>query len=159
MGLESFECRDARELFECARDAARDAESKLRILKAMEAAEGPRGSGGSTGGGGASDPMVRVDERIVREQGWAKRIEEDYELVDAACAVLYGRDFRGGLDKLLGTAYADVLYFRYLAYESWDTVAERVGYSVKQCQRYCWVAFDFIDANGIEETADGEYTL
>ena len=80
-------------------------------------------------------------------------------VVDAACAVLYGRDFRGGLDKLLGTAYADVLYFRYLAYESWDTVAERVGYSVKQCQRYCWVAFDFIDANGIEETADGEYTL
>lgn len=159
MGLESFECRDARELFECARDAARDAESKLRILKAMEAAEGPRGSGGSTGGGGASDPMARVDERIVREQGWAKRIEEDYELVDAACAVLYGRDFQGGLDKLLGTAYADVLYFRYLAYESWDTVAERVGYSARQCFRMHDVALDFVDSNGVEETMAGVKSL
>lgn len=159
MGLESLGYRSARELFEAARDAARDAERKLAVLRAMEDGEGVRGAGGGIGSTGAFDPMARVDARIMREQAWAARIEDDYALVDAACEVLYGRGFAGGLDKLLGTSYADVLYFRYLAYEGWDEVAARVGYSVPHTRRLHDTALDYIDSNGFEETASGERAI
>lgn len=149
----------ARELFGDARTAAIECERTRRMLQAMEDTEGPTGGGMGprVSRGAVSDPMRKVDARIDKEAVWRRRIEENERLMDYATGVCYGeqQDGRGGVDALLGAAYADVLWWRHLAAESWDEVARVVGYSPRRCAELQAVAFDFIDANGIRATIAG----
>lgn len=149
----------ARELFDAAREAAIECERTRRMLQAMEDAEGATGGGmgPKVSRGSTSDPMRRVDARIDREAVWHRRIEEDERVMDYATGVCYGgeTDGKGGVDALLGTAYADILWWRYLAAESWDTVARMVGYSPRRCAELQAIALDFVDANGIRATIAG----
>lgn len=126
----------------------------------MEDAEGPTGGGMGprVSSGTVSDPMRRVDARIDKEGVWARRIAEDERLMDHAVRVVYGadQDGRGGVDALLGATYADILWWRYLAAESWEGVARAVGYSARRCVELRDIALDFVDANGIAATIAGE---
>lgn len=149
----------ARDLFEAAREAAVECERTRRMLQEMEAGEGVAGGGLGmrVSRGSTSDPMRRTDARIDHENVWRRRIAEDERLMDYATSVLYGaeQDGRGGVDALLGTAYADILWWRYLAAAPWAVVARMVDYSVRRCAELHAVALDFVDANGIRATIAG----
>lgn len=144
---------DAREFFAAVRDAAREAGRIQSTARRMQDSEGLRGSGGfeprvrSTN----SDPsgMSRVDARIDFEAANERRLEEDYALIDAACAVIYGRDGRGdGLERLMGSAVSDCMWWRFCAAESWAVVALSCGYSKSQCRRLCAQGLDACDFFG-----------
>ena len=114
MGPYRFET--ARDLFEAARDAAIEARRASRQIREMEL------RAGSLGGGGF-EPRVRstpdpdrmgaeAARRAERTEMLESRMERDYALIDAATWVLYGSrvDGTGGIDSMLGTAYADVIH-------------------------------------------------
>ena len=141
----------AREFFESAREAARDAARCRRQLDAMECrADGL--------GGGGFEPRVRstpdhdrmgarvasdMDVRAILEA----RRDEDGRVTDAACRVLYGPDRRSGLHALVGWP-ADAIYHHYLALRTWEQVADMLGYSVSHVKHSVCVALDLADANG-----------
>ena len=141
----------AREFFEAARSAAREADRIGRELAEMEA------SADATGGGGF-EPRVRstpepdrmasrVASKVDREGMLERRQDECYEVIDAACAVLYGHDNRSGLYALVGWP-ADAIYHHYLALRTWEDAARLVGYSAAHVRRMVAVALDLADANG-----------
>ena len=141
----------AREMFEAASEAARDAERISRQLAAMDE------SSLSLGGGGF-DPRVRstpdpdrigraVSAVVDRGQMLGRRMDDDYALIDAACAVLYGEDNRSGLYALVGWP-ADAIYHHYLALRTWDETAALMGYSVRHVQERVRWALELADANG-----------
>lgn len=151
---------DAREFFAAVRDASREAARIQSTAHRMQDSEGLRGSGGfeprvrSTN----SDPtgMSRVDARIDFEAANERRLEEDYALIDAACAVIYGRDGRGdGLERLMGSAVSDCMWWRFCAAESWAVVAEACGYSKSQARRLCVQGLDACDFFGWANVVDG----
>jgi len=141
----------AREFFEAASAAAREADRIGRELDAM----GERA--GSLGGGGF-EPRVRstpepdrmagrVAAMVDRTDMLARRMDEDYRLIDAACRVLYGADNRSGLYALVGWP-ADAIYHHYLALHTWEATAVLVNYTPRYVQdRVAW-ALDMADANG-----------
>lgn len=142
------------DLFEAARAASLDIEStrrKMERVEQMRAAEGMRAqSYEAVGRGGVSDPTSRIDRRIDLEEIYERRLDEDYELVALADMVIYGRESgQGGVERLMGPDYADVLHFRYCAAETWDTVADRVGMSATWCKLAAKAALDQIDGYGI----------
>ena len=61
-----------------------------------------------------------------------------------------------GIDAALGSVYADVLWWRYLAAESWDDVARMVGYSPRRCAELQAIAFDYVDSVGVDGAIRGE---
>lgn len=149
---------DARELFEAAREASRDAERIRRQLAAMEGrAEGLGGSGfeprvRSTG---EPDRMgSRVAALVDRESMLLERQEEDYALIDAANAVLYGRDGRSGLWALVGWR-ADALALHYLNDLTWEQVAAQMCYSRIHVWQQAQAALETADAWGFASVVDG----
>lgn len=141
----------AREFFEAAREAARDAERIARQLDGME-------SRSLSIGGGGFEPRVRstpdpdrigrgVASMLDQSERLRARQDEDYRIIDRACMVLYGRDNRSGLYALVGWP-ADAIYHHYLALRTWDVTAALLGYSVRHVRRAVDVAFDVADANG-----------
>jgi len=143
--------RTAREFFEAAREAARDAQRISRQLDGMERRA-------LAMGGGGFEPRVRSTpdpDRIGRAVGslldneaiLLQRQESDYALIDAACAVLYGPDNRSGLYALVGWP-ADAIFHHYLALRTWDEVADLMGYSAPHVRRQVAAALDVADANG-----------
>lgn len=146
----------SRDFFEQVREAAQDAERTRRTLEAMQAREGVKAQRYSQRTqGGARDVMAATDARIDREREWAARIERDYRLIDEACAIIYGPDNRGGIAALLGNATADVMFWRYCAAVTWHEVAKAVSYSRPWCHHAVSVAFELIDAAGVEAVKAG----
>lgn len=148
------------DLFEAARAASLDIEStrrKMERVEQMKAAESLRAQTyEAVGRGGVSDPTSRIDRRIDLEGIYERRLDEDYELVALADMVIYGRESgRGGVERLLGPDYADVLHFRYCAAETWGTVSDRVGRSDRWCREACRIAMEQIDAYGVGRMLDG----
>ncbi len=158
MQLMASDYRCASDLFGAVRDASLEAQRCRRAVEGMSAGEGLRGSGGfgPRVRGGKADPngMARTDARIDYEARMERRLEEDFALIDLACALLYGRESgRGGVEKLMGSAVADCLYFRYVAAESWQVVAARMEASKSQCRRMCAQGLDGIDYYGLANLA------
>lgn len=153
----TFSC--ARELFEAARDASRDAETIRVQLAKMEAdAEGLGGGGFEPRVRSSSDPDRmggRVAAMVDREAMLRDRLRWDYSVTDAACAVLYGEDNRSGLQRLVPSWWCDVLWWRYLDGAQWDEVADAVHYSARRCQDVAAAALDVADANGFMWTVRG----
>ena len=151
--------RTAREFFEAAREAARDARRIGRQLDGMERRA-------LALGGGGFEPRVRSTpdpDRIGRdvaamldnESILRERQEADYALIDAACAVLYGPDRRSGLYALVGWP-ADAIWNHYLALRTWEDTADLMGYSTRHVQTCVAAALDVADANGQMWTELGE---
>lgn len=152
----------ARDLFQQAREASRDAERIRRQLVEM------RERSTSLGGGGF-EPRVRttpdhdsmgtrVSSMVDRERALAQRQAEDYELIDLACAVLYGSDGREqGLAQLVPEPWwADVLWWRYLDDSTWEQVGRAVGYSSRRCFDVAQTALDIADEYGLARTISGQ---
>ena len=143
--------RTAREFFEAAREAARDAARIGRQLDGMKRRA-------LALGGGGFEPRVRSTpdpDRIGRAVGsmldneaiLRERQESDYALIDAACAVLYGPDNRSGLYALVGWP-ADAIWHHYLGLRTWEDTADLMGYSTRHVQTCVAAALDVADANG-----------
>lgn len=154
------EYEDAREFFCAVRRAAADADRISRELARMEAAEGVRaqsysgcGHGSRTDVNGRSATIARMD----YERRVSRRRDEDYALVDAACDVIYGggQDGMGGIDALMGSAVADMVWWRFCALASWDEVAAHCEMSVRRCQELVSAAMDLCDAYGIDAMRRG----
>lgn len=151
----------AEDFFEAVREASREAERTRLTLIQMESREGVRAQGYeprvSVGGNG--DKMATTDARMDYEQRMAERIEQDYALLDMACAVLYGRESgKGGVDALVGSAVADCISFRYVDARPWSEVAALLGYSRwsdKSLRDLCQQGFDAIDFFGWDNVLGG----
>ena len=152
---------NARDFFESVREASREAERTRLTLLQMEAREGVRAQGYEprVSVGGERDHMAHTDSRIDYESRMAERIEQDYVLLDMACAVLYGRETgKGGVDALMGSAVADCISFRYVDARPWGEVAALMGYSRwsrRSLRDLCQRGFDRIDSLGWERAIEG----
>ena len=151
----------AEDFFEAVRNASREAERTRLTLLQMEAREGVRAQGYEprVSMGGNADKMAATDSRIDYESRMAERIEQDYALLDMACAVLYGRESgKGGVDALMGSAVADCISFRYVDARPWSEVAALMGYSRwsrRSLRDMCQRGFDCIDSLGWERAIEG----
>lgn len=141
----------AREFFDAAREAARDAERIARQLDGMERRVLALGGGGFEGRVRSTPDPDRIGRGVAamldNEAVLRARQESDYALIDAACELLYGADRRSGLYALVGWP-ADAIFHHYLALRTWDEVAEMMGYSVPHVRRQVAAAFDMADSNG-----------
>lgn len=142
----------ARELFESASEASRDAERISRQLVAMEQRAEGMGGGGfeprvrSTG---EPDRMAgRVATMVDVERKMRARQREDYAIIDYACAVLYGTDNDSGLFSLMGWR-ADALFHHYLGGHTWAQVGAMLGYSEQYVWQQAQVALDTCDGWGL----------
>ena len=149
----------ARDLFESAREASRDAERCRRQLLSMEAAaEGLSGPGfeARVSASGEPDRMgSRVAAMVDREEALSRRMEDDYALIELACSVLYGTDNDGGLWSLVGWR-ADAIFQHYLADRPWAEVAALMGYGEQHVWRESMAALDVCDGWGIARAMAGE---
>ena len=141
----------AREFFEAAREAARDAERIRRQLAAMESRMLSLGGGGYEGRVRSTPDPDRIGASVSAMLDQTDRLREreaeDYAVIDAACRVLYGPDNRSGLYALVGWP-ADAIYHHYLALHTWEGTAAMLGYSVSHVKHSVCVALDLADANG-----------
>lgn len=156
--METHRYASAREFFQAASAAARDAERASRQLDELDHDAVSLGSGGfeprvrSTGD---PDRMGARVARLMDRRGMLDaRIADDYALIDAACEVLYGEDNRSGLWALVGWP-ADAIYHHYLALRTWEETAGLLGYSVRHVQTCVSTALDIADANGMMWTKLG----
>ena len=151
----------AEDFFDTVRDASREAERTRLTLLQMEAREGVRAQSYEPRVmvGGERDRMTATDSRIDYEARMAERIEQDYRLLDMACAVLYGRESgKGGVDALMGSAVADCISFRYVDARPWSEVAALLGYSRwsrRSLRDMCQRGFETIDSLGWERAIGG----
>lgn len=152
---------NARDFFESVREASREAERTRLTLLQMEAREGARAQtyAERVSVGGERDRMAQTDARMDYEERMRERIEEDYALLDLACKVLYGEESgKGGVDRLMGSAVADCMSFRYVDARPWREVAALLGYSrwsVNSLRDLCQQGFDAIDSLGLERVVEG----
>lgn len=152
MVLESF--TDAHGLFLAAREAARERERCIRQLEAMRLTGG--GSDGiKVSRGSVSDPMARVDGIMDMETRWRDAMAADEALMEHVTLVLYGRDRDGGVAALLGSVYADVMWWHYLAGETWKRTGEIVHYSRTRCYQMGEEVCDLVDALGVDAVIRG----
>ena len=157
LGLPSYhDYASAEDFFETVRQASREAERTRLTLLQMEAREGVRAQSYQprVSIGGERDKMAATDSRIDYEA----RMQE-YQLLDMACAVLYGRESgKGGVDALMGSAVADCISFRYVDARPWSEVAQLLGYSRwsrRSLRDLCQQGFDAIDFFGWDNVLGG----
>lgn len=149
----------AEDFFEAVRHASREAERTRLTLLQMEAREGVRAQGYEAQGssGHMSDRTAATDSRLDYEGRMRERIEADYALIDLACKVLYGEESgKGGVDRLMGSAVADCISFRYVDARPWSEVSALTGYSKAQCKRLCRQGMDAVDFFGWVNCMGGE---
>lgn len=159
MHVSVYDCQSARDFFASVREAARDADRISRTIARMESREGVHGQSYSPAvHGGDHDARAATDARMDYERRVHRRREDDYALIDRACAVIYGADQtgHGGVSALMGPAYADVLWWRFCAAETWKAVAAGTGMSVRWCQCAADAALDQIDSYGMGRMLDGK---
>ena len=149
----------ARDLFEAARDAAKDAERCGAELLAIDSAPAIGSPSFEARVRGSRDPDRmgrRAAAAIDRKGQLERRIDSDYDLVDAATFVLYGRDgMSDGLASIAPPWWADAIYHHYLSLRTWEDTADLVGYCSRYVQRGVAAAFDLMDANGMAATVGG----
>ena len=150
----------AREFFEAVSEASRDAERCRVQLESMEhrALSVSSPSLEAHVRGGDHDHVGRKVAALVdRERELQSRIDADYDLIDAACAVLYGSDgMSDGLASIVPAWWADAVYHRYLGLRSWVEVGRMLDYSDSHVRRAVSAAFDVMDANGMLSTVAGQ---
>jgi hypothetical protein len=86
-----------------------------------------------------------VDHKSVIE----RRQERYYDLIDRACVVLYGPDqMTGGLARDKSPAWADALWWRYVAAASWPAAAHALHFSERHVMRLCSDAMAWLERTG-----------
>lgn len=155
----TYRFASSRELFDAAREAARDAERcrnqlasiERRALRIGSPSLEPRVRGGD------HDRIARdVAALVDRETELQAQIDADYDLIDAACTVLYGRDgMSDGLASIAPAWWADAIYHHFLALRPWVEVADLMGCCTSSMRRCVSAAFDLMDAHGMAATVEG----
>lgn len=150
-----------RDFFIAVRDAKKDLARKQRIIESMEAQEQslPGGMGGGATHGGEKIANAITDIKLDKLAAWKEQIESDADIIATAYKVLYGANKSGGLDMLLGAHYAELLDCRYIQLFGWEKTARKIGYSRGHCFELQKIAFDFLESNGLTETAQGVNTI
>lgn len=139
----------AQEYFEQIRDAVNEIERSKEMLARLLATEGAKVQRYALAvNGGNGDAMDKINRRIEFEQRLQRRIDEASAMLDEATALLYGDDDHGGLAKLKGNRYADVLCMAYLQAMPWREVAEVMRCSQQWCRELSATAFVYIDNVG-----------
>lgn len=139
----------AQEYFEQIRQNVVEIERSKEMLERLLAAEGAKVQRyGEQQGNGNSDAMDRINRRIEFECRLQRRIDEASVMLDEATVLLYGADDHGGLAKLKGNRYADVLCMAYLQAMAWKEVAEVMRCSVAWCHELSNASFIYIDQVG-----------
>lgn len=140
----------AQEYFEQIRDTVNEISRTEEMLAALKAREGVKGISFEPhyGGGCAGDAMDAINRRIELQERLAMRVEDATKVLDEATALLYGEDNHGGLAKLKGNRYADVLCMAYLQAMPWKEVADVMSCSPKWCHELACAAFRYIDKEG-----------
>lgn len=139
----------AQEYFEGIRETVVEIERSKEMLARLMASEGAKVQrDGEQQGSGSSDAMDRINRRIEFERRLQRRIDEASNMLDEATELLYGEDDHGGLAKMKGNRYADVLCMAYLQGMPWKEVAEVMRCSVKWCRELSGAAFAYIDSVG-----------
>lgn len=158
----AYHFNSSRELFESAREAARDAERCRLQLDELEQRALSVGSPSFDAhvSGGDADRLGRdVAALVDREAKLHARIESDYDLIDAATFVLYGRDgISNGLASIAPPWWADALWHRYLALADWEDIGRMLMYDRRSVQRAVRCAFDLMDSVGLLATIEGHGT-
>lgn len=140
---------NAQEYFEQIRKEVAEIERSKEMLETLLASEDGKGiSYEPRTSGGTGDAMDAINRRIEFQARLARRIDEASLMLDEATALLYGNDDHGGLAKLKGNRYADVLCMAYLQAMPWREVAEVMRCSDKWCRELSAAAFAYIDAVG-----------
>lgn len=156
MGTTFACCRD---LFDAASEASRDIDRCNRMLDAMEDNAMRVSSPSLEPHVSASHDPDRIGGRVAAmvdaEDKLRRRMEEDYALIDAACAILYGRDSDEGLCKLVPAWWCDSAYQHYINGLPWEQVGAVLGYSPHHARLQALTAFDVADANGFLQTVAG----
>lgn len=152
----------SRELFESAREAAKDAERCRLQLDELEQRALSVGSPSFDAhvGGGESDPLGRKVAALVdREAKLHARVEDDYRLIDLACTVLYGHDgMSDGLSSLMPPWVADAMWHFYLGLTKWEDIGRLLMYEPRHLQRGVRTAFELMDSVGLLATIEGHGT-
>ena len=139
----------AQEYFEQVREAVLEIERSKEMSARMLATEGAKTHRfGEQQGAGNSDAMDRINRRIEFEQRLQRRIDEATDMLNEATQLLYGEDGHGGLAKLKGNRYADVLCMAYCQGMPWKEVADVMLCSPKWCRELSNAAFAYIDMVG-----------
>ena len=97
---------------------------------------------------GDLDPQHAMDEYIDAEREAECELADLQAQVDDALGILYGFHGRGGVAKLLGHKYADVLCWRFLQVRRWREIAADLGCSVRWAQEFANTALDWMDSTG-----------
>lgn len=140
----------AQEYFEGIRYTVDEIERSKEMLERLMATEGVKAQRyGEQQGNGNADAIDRINKRIEFEQRLQRRIDEASTMLDEATIILYGVDDHGGLAKLKGNRYADVLCMAYLQAMPWRDVADVMRCSVKWCHELSAAAFVYIDTVGL----------
>ena len=127
----------ARDFFEAVRAASKDATSIERQLAEMEARELSLGGSGFEPRVRSTSDHDRMAGRVAIKADLERRLQarqqEDYELLDLACNVLYGTDTQTGLWSFVGWP-ADAICQHYVNDIEWPVVARML----KHERRYVW---------------------
>jgi hypothetical protein len=151
----------AQAFFDDVRSAAIDAERCVQQLQRLEEKMHDIGGGGYEPGGSIGVDKDKIGRRVAAyvdmESKLKGRREEDYNLINRACNVIYGhkQDGSGGVSRH-NTLWADVLWWRFCAAAKWDDIADTLGYTVRPLQKHCAAALRWIDETGFMSNVIGE---
>ena len=154
--IESYS--SARDLFEAARDAAKERERARRQLERLDARRSGGGSsiaGGGRGGRHDVNGMGPTIALIDYQERMKQRIADDERLIDYTCSVVYGTGGTGGVNDLMSSAHADALFWRFVAAETWKRCAEACGIGESTVRRMVQEGIDLVDALGADRVAAG----
>ncbi len=148
---------DARDLFSCARSAAIEMERTQRQLAERDAQQVRWGISYTEGSGTNADPNgMRRTQALVDFQAMAqRRMRRCERVISTAAACCYGVDGEGGIADILGSVYADVLFWYYLDAQTWPATASHAFVSESTAKRYAAAALDTMDALGMPHVLDG----
>ena len=149
----------ARDWFECIRADVLEVAKMERRVEDLRSSCGPR-SGTFGGSATFTPPRVTAQDLLVDAENRLdlrkKALKSD---LDRACAVLYGRDGRGGIAKMRGTAAADSIHGYYLQGMSWPEVASELVRpeskdAAQWCKRTAYRAIEYADETGLYTLMD-----
>lgn len=145
----------ASDYFQAVLSAVEDEQKKSQTIKRLEERELALPSGISGKSRTSAQTITTTDIKLDLLERWKKDIEQDEQLIDSAYKLLYGANENGGLCGLLGVEYAEVLELYYIQRENWRRVSWRIGKSRRRVYDLKTIAFEFLDSNGLTETAEG----
>ena len=149
----------AAEYFAQVRAAALEIAQEQRTIERLRSREGVKGKAWDAVGHttGVGDPYETTRQRMDFElRIFNGQLEDAEKVVEEGMEVLYGRDGRGGLARMAGTKWANVVHQRDCMAKTWSKVAYTLDMSRSQALRLYSEALDLVDDFGLARLKEGE---